>query len=143
MSTLLDTNVLSELLRATPEPNVLAWFAAQPAETLFVSAVTQAEMLLGARLLPPGKRRTALEAALTAMFHEDFAGRVLPFDSAAVPAYVDFVAARRALGRPVAQFDAQIAAIARGHQAQLATRNVNDFDACGVLVLNPWVALAR
>jgi predicted nucleic acid-binding protein len=142
MSTLLDTNVLSELLRATPEPKVLAWFAAQPAQTLFVSAVTQAEMLLGTRLLPAGKRRAALEAAMTAMFDEDFAGRVLPFDSAAVPAYVDIVAERRALGRPVSQFDAQIAAIARCHQARLATRNVDDFDACGVVVLNPWAVPA-
>jgi len=138
MSTLLDTNVLSELLRATPEPAVLAWFATQPAGSLFVSAVTQAEMMLGARLLPAGKRRSALEAAVRAMFEEDFAGRVLSFDGAAVPAYVDIVAARRSLGRPISQFDAQIAAIARRHSARLATRNVGDFEGCEVPLSNPW-----
>jgi len=138
MSTLLDTNLLSELLRATPEAAVLGWLAAQPAETLFVSAITQAEMMLGARLLPSGKRRAALEAALRATFDEDFAGRILPFDSAAVPAYVDIVSARRTAGRPISQFDAQIAAIARHHGARLATRNVGDFEGCGVAVVNPW-----
>ena len=138
MSTLLDTNVLSELLRAAPEPAVLAWFAEQPAETLFVSAVTQAEMMLGARLLPTGKRRAALERAVRAMFDEDFSGRTLPFDSAVVPAYVDIVSTRRTAGRPISQFDAQIAAIARHHGARLATRNLTDFEGCGVLVVNPW-----
>ena len=138
MSTLLDTNVLSELLRAAPNPAVLAWFAAQPSQTLFVSAVTQAEMLLGARLLPAGKRRSALEGALGAMFDEDFAGRILPFDSAAVPAYVAIVAARRPAGRPISQFDAQIAAIARNSAAKLATRNTDDFEHCGVALVNPW-----
>ena len=138
MSTLLDTNVLSELLRAGPDPAVQAWVAAQPADSLCVSAVTQAEMLLGARLLPDGRRRRALEAALQAMFDEDFAERILPFDSAAVPAYVDVVSARRAAGRPISQFDAQIAAIAAYHRTRLATRNVGDFDQCGLSVVNPW-----
>ena len=139
MSTLLDTDVLSELLRSAPEPAVLAWFAMQPTDSLFVSAVTQAEMMLGARLLPAGKRRSALEAAVRAMFDEDFAGRILPFDSAAVPAYVDIVGTRRAMGRPISQFDAQIAAIARRHSARLATRNVGDFEDCDVVLDNPWM----
>jgi predicted nucleic acid-binding protein len=139
MSTLLDTNVLSELLRSTPEPAVLDWFAMQPTGTLFVSAVTQAEMMLGARLLPAGKRRSALEAAVRAMFDEDFAGRILPFDGAAVPAYVDIVGTRRAMGRPLSQFDAQIAAIAKRHSARLATRNVGDFEGCDVVLTNPWM----
>lgn len=138
MSTLLDTNVLSELLRARPAPQVLAWFAAQPAEALFVSAVTQAEMMLGARLLPAGKRRAALEGALAAMFEEDFAGRILPFDSAAVPAHVQIVAERRAAGRPITQFDAQIAAIARTAGMALATRNTADFERCGLDLIDPW-----
>jgi toxin FitB len=138
MSTLLDTNVLSELLRAAPEPTVLAWLAEQPAPTLFVSAITQAEMMLGARLMPAGKRRVALESAIQAMFEEDFEGRNLPFSSAVVPGYVDIVSARRAAGRPIAQFDAQIAAIARHHGSRLATRNVADFTGCGVTVVDPW-----
>ena len=96
---MLDTNVLSELLRPAPEPAVLAWFAAQPSETLFVTAVTQAEMMLGARLLPAGRRRKALEDAVQGMFDEDFAGRILPFDSVVVPEDVDIVSRRRAAGR--------------------------------------------
>ncbi|MDM0017165.1 type II toxin-antitoxin system VapC family toxin [Variovorax saccharolyticus] len=143
MSTLLDTNVLSELLRTTPEPKVLAWFSMQPADTLFVSAVTQAEMMLGARLLPAGRRRTALEAALRATFDEDFGTRILPFDSAAVSTYVDIVSVRRAAGRPISQFDAQIAAIARHHGARLATRNVGDFEGAGVAIVNPWTSAPR
>ena len=138
MSTILDTNVLSELLRAEPAPAVLAWFAAQPVESLFVSAVTQAEMMLGARLLPMGKRRTALERALSVMFDEDFSGRILPFDSRSVPAYVDIVSERRSLGRPISQFDAQIAAIARKAGAKLATRNTVDFARCGIALVDPW-----
>jgi predicted nucleic acid-binding protein len=138
MSTLLDTNVLSEFLRAAPEPAVLAWFSAQPIETLFVSAITQAEMMLGARLLPEGKRRAALESAVRAMFEQDFAGRVLPFDSATASAYVDIVHTRRAAGQPISQFDAQIAAIARHHRTKLATRIISDFEDCGVVLVNPW-----
>ena len=143
MSTLLDTNVVSELLRSAPAPVVMAWFADQPAESLGVSAVTQAEIMLGARLLPAGKRRAALDIALSAMFSEDFAGRILPFDSAAVPAFVEIVNARRAAGRPISQFDAQIAAIARLAGAKLATRNVDDFQNCGVSVVNPWSPTRR
>ena len=138
MTTLLDTNVLSELLRGEPSPAVLAWFAAQPPESLFVSAVTQAEMMLGARLLPPGRRRKALEGALAAMFEEDFAGRILPLDTGAVPAYVEIVGHRRSLGRPISQFDAQIAAIARRAGMRLATRNTDDFLGCGVALIDPW-----
>ena len=138
MSILLDTNVLSEVLRSRPDKAVLAWLAAQPGESLFVSAVTQAEMLLGARLLPESKRRQQLQDALDAMFAEDFADRVLPFDSAAAAAYADLVAARRSAGRPISQFDAQIAAIALSRRAGLATRNVSDFEGCGLAVNNPW-----
>jgi len=140
MSILLDTNVLSELLRDKPEPAVLSWLSLQPAEALFVSAVTQAEMMLGARRLPAGKRRNALEAALRGMFDEDFAQRVLPFDSAAVSAYVEIVCTRRAAARPISQFDAQIAATARSRGAKLATRNVADFHACGIPLIDPWRA---
>jgi len=139
MSLLLDTNVLSELLRAQPDSAVLAWFASQPANGLFVSAVTQAEMMLGARLLPAGKRRQRLEQALEAMFLEDFAGRVLPFDSGSAADYAAVVAARRSAGKPISQFDGQIAAIALSRRLGLATRNVSDFEGCGLALTNPWV----
>jgi len=142
MSTLLDTNVLSELLRARPSTAVLGWFASQPGDSLFVSTITQAEMMLGARLLPAGKRRHALETALSAMFAGDFAGRVLPFDTAAAPVYADIVADRRAVGRPISQFDAQIAAIARTAHARVATRNTADFEGCGLVLVDPWAGSA-
>jgi toxin FitB len=138
MALLIDTNVLSELLRPAPAPAVLSWFSRHPADLLFVSAVTQAEMMLGARLLPAGRRRTMLESALFAMFEEDFAGRVLPFDAAAVPAYVTLVERRRKLGRPISQFDAQIAAIANRHRTSLVTRNTSDFEGCDLTLVNPW-----
>lgn len=132
--------VLSELLRARPHEAVLAWFAVRPADSLFVSAVTQAEMLLGARLLPAGKHRSQLEQALDAMFQEDFAGRVVPFDFTAAPAYAAVVSARRAGGRPISQFDARIAAIATSRRFAVATRNVSYFEGCGLVVENPWLS---
>lgn len=138
MKWLLDTNVLSELLRAEPDGRVLRWFAQQHAESLFVSAITQAEMLYGAALLPRGRRRTQLEQQLQAMFDEEFDRRVLPFDGPAAAVYAAVVAARRSAGRPISQFDAQIAAIALTHRATLVTRNVEDFDGCGLSVVNPW-----
>ena len=138
MSMLLDTNVLSELLRAAPNPAVVAWVTAQPADSVFVTSVTEAEMRVGVRLLPAGKRRQALEIAIAAMFAEDFAGRIRPFDTAAVPGYVDIVCKRRSAGRPISQFDAQIAAIALCHGDKLATRNVSDFEGCGLPLVDPW-----
>ena len=135
---LLDTNVLSEMLRRRPAAAVGEWFAGLQGDSLFVSVVTQAEMMLGARLLPAGRRRAALEAALEAMFAEEFSSRVLPFTPQAVPAYTDIVSRRRAAGRPIAQFDAQIAATARSAGMRLATRNTRDFELCGVEVVNPW-----
>jgi predicted nucleic acid-binding protein len=139
LSTLLDTNVVSELLRPTPSPAVLAWFSLQPAESLWTSAVTKAEMLLGVRLLVPGRRRSALEAAVDGLFAEDFAGRILPFDADTADGYADIVASRRARGRPIPQFDAQIAAIARRARFRLATRNTGDFEHCGLTLVDPWV----
>jgi toxin FitB len=97
-------------------------------------------MLLGARLLPAGKRRQALETQLESMFSSDFAGRVLPFDSACAQHFAEVVAVRRKGGRPVTQLDAQIAAVARAHRLHVVTRNVNDFEDCGLLVINPWLS---
>ncbi len=135
---LLDTNVLSELMRPEPAARVVDWMAAQPAQGLFTTSITQAEVLHGVMLLPPGKRRDAFEAAARAMFAEEFAGRVLPFGADAALPYACIAVDRRRAGRPISHFDAQIAAIARCYGAAVATRNVVDFEGCGVEVLNPW-----
>lgn len=137
---LLDTNILSELMRPAPSPAVMSWLAAQPAASLFISAVTEAELRYGVLLLPEGRRRADLIAALEAMLTEDFVGRILPFDSAAALAFAAIAASRRQAGKPISQFDAQIAAIARSRGAVLATRNVADFAECGVEIINPWTA---
>lgn len=135
---ILDTDVISEMMRPKPAAAVAAWFALQPTAALFTTALTQAEILYGLALLPAGKRRLALQAAATALFEEDFAGRLLPFDADAAPQFAEIAAGRRSLGQPISQTDAQIAAIARSRAASIATRNVRDFAQCGVALINPW-----
>ena len=135
---LLDTNILSELMRAAPEVAVEQWLADQPAASVFISAITEAELRYGLALMPPGKRRSALAAEIENMLGEDFNGRILPFDSPAAVAFAEIAAERRQAGRPISQADAQIAAIARSRGAALATRNVPDFEGCGVEIINPW-----
>jgi len=135
---ILDTNVISELMRGAPAPAVVRWVNARPAINLYVTSITQAEILHGIQLLARGKRRDALAAAAGEMFEHDFAGRILPFGSAAAIVYAEIAAARRGAGRPISAFDAQIAAIVRVHDADLATRNVDDFDRCGIDVIDPW-----
>ncbi len=135
---LLDTNVISEFMRLSPAPEVQSWMRTQSPTALFICAVTEAELRLGLQILPPGKRRDGLEVALELVLTEDFAGRVLPFDQTAATAYAQIVADRRRAGRPIMQFDAQIAAIARSRGASLATRNIDDFVDCGIRVINPW-----
>lgn len=134
----LDTNVVSEIMRPEPDLAVAAWISARPASSLFTTTVTQAEILYGVRLLPSARRRSRLEAAVDDMFRTDFAGRVLPFDQAAAHAYAEIAVARRRAGRPISQFDAQIAAIARSRDAGVATRNIADFEGCGIAVIDPW-----
>lgn len=135
--TVLDTNVLSELMRRDPDAGVIEWLGAQPESTVFTTAITQAEILFGLALLPSGKKRRALQRAADAMF-EDFEGRVLPFDGAAAAAFAEVAAVRRSSGSPISNADAQIAAIVRVHGARLATRNVDDFRGCGIDIVDPW-----
>lgn len=135
---LLDTNVLSELMRADPNPHVEHWLGSQPDASIFISAITEAELRYGAALLPSGKRRAALTAEIEAMLRDDFSGRILPFDSLAAQAFAVIAAGRRQAGKPISQADAQIAAIARSRGASLATRNVDDFAGCEVEIINPW-----
>ncbi len=135
---LLDTNVLSELMRPQPNPAVVAWVNAQSSGAQ-VSAITQAEISLGIALLPDGKRRDVLAVAARQMFEEDFAARCLPFDSLAAEHFALIVAERRHIGRPISTQDAQIAAIALAHNMPLATRNTDDFKAIpGLALVNPW-----
>jgi predicted nucleic acid-binding protein len=134
----LDTNVLSEVLRVKPEPRVLEWLSDQPRASVFTTTITRGEILYGIRVLPAGKRRDGLWDAATKMFEVDFDGQVLTFDSVAADEFAEISAARRAAGRPITQFDAQIAGITRSRGAQLATRNVSDFEKCGFDVINPW-----
>ncbi len=136
--TVLDTNVVSELMKISPSREVMDWWRTHPFTELFITTVTEAEVLLGIELLPKGKRRTALEVAAKATFEEDFDGHILPFDSDAAREFARIVAARRELGRPISQADAQIAAIARSRGAGVATRNTENFVDCGIRILNPW-----
>ena len=133
----LDTNVLSELMRPEPAEAVLAWMAGQPAAALHITSITQAEILYGIGLLPEGKRRQALAEQVGAMFAEDFAGRILSFDPAAAPSYAMIAVQRRQTGNPIKTMDGIIAAIARTHGAAIATRD-RDLTDCGVPIINPW-----
>jgi predicted nucleic acid-binding protein len=135
---LLDTNVVSELMRPAPSEAVLAWFAAQDAADLYLSAIGEAELRRGAAMLPAGNRRDQSMAAIEAMITKDFAGRILPFDSAAASALVLVFLERRAAGRPIRLADCQIAATARAQGAAIATRNTADFAGCGIAVIDPW-----
>lgn len=136
----LDTNVVSELMRPQPNSAVEAWVADRAATTLFLSAVSEAELLYGVAIMPAGQRRDALESEVEAMLRDDFAGRVLPFDSDAARAYAEIAASRRAAGRPVSQSEGQIAAIARSRGMAVATRNVRHFDGMAVDLIDPWAA---
>jgi len=136
---LLDTNVLSELMRPAPAAGVLVWFGQRQDVTFYVSVITCAEILLGIALLPGGKRRDRLAASAGQMFAEDFAGRTLAFDESCSAEYALLVAARTRQGRAISTENAQIAAIALTHHLPLATRNGKDFkNVAGITVLSPW-----
>ena len=134
----LDTNVLSELIKSEPSLRVVEWCNSHPEGELYLTSITQAEILVGIELLPKGRRRAAIEQAAEATFSEDFEERILPFDSDAAREFAGIVGARRRRGRPISQADAQIAAIARACGAAVATRNTGDFEHCGLKVVNPW-----
>jgi predicted nucleic acid-binding protein len=135
---ILDTNVLSEFMRPAPSGTVERWMSALPPASIFVSAITEAELRYGLTLLPKGRRQRQLFAQIEEMLAEEFADRILPFDSSAASAYARIAADRRLSGRPISQADAQIAAIAASRGASLATRNVADFADCGIDVIDPW-----
>ena len=134
---LLDTNVVSEAMRPSPAPQVIAWLDLQDSSALFLSVITLAEIGYGLEVLPEGKRRSNLETRFAHFIEEGFQNRVLAFDAPAAAEYPRIMARRRRMGRPISAFDGQIAAIARSHRLTLATANVRDFEACGIELVNP------
>ena len=139
---ILDTNVASELGKADPAPEVAAWFARQPLSELWLTAVNEAELLYGVERLPEGRRRQLLAAEDERLIDDDLGGRVLLFDRASARAYAEIRVARERAGRAFGDNlhrDCMIAAIARVNGAAVATRNVSDFEGCGVEVVNPWL----
>lgn len=134
----LDTNVVSELMRGTPEPSVITWLGRQRGGELFTTAVTLAEVRYGIARLPDGRRKNDLTQAADEVFGA-FPEQILPFDATAAATYADIVTDRDRAGQPIDGFDAQIAAICRSRQATLATRNTKDFHQTGVELVDPWL----
>jgi predicted nucleic acid-binding protein len=135
----LDTNVVSELMRPAPDAGVLAWIRAQDAGDLYTTSVTLAEVRYGIERLPDGRRKTLLRRTADEVFG-GFEEQVLPFDARAALRYATIVFGRDRIGRPIDGFDAQVASICREQQAALATRNVTDFEHTEVEVIDPWSA---
>lgn len=136
----LDTNVVSELMRKAPEPEVVRWVDTFDAADVFLTSVTAAELMYGVARLPEGRRKERLSFDVRALLSEDFGDQILPFDELAAFEYASIVAARERSGRPISMADAQIAGICRRWSAGVATRNVDDFADTGIQVVNPWAA---
>ena len=134
----LDTNVVSEMMRPVPNPAVLNWLNTQVAEELWLNSVVVSELLFGMARLPAGARKRQLADNFAAMLEQDFAGRILPFDLEAAVIYAELAAGCEAKGRPVAMADGQIAAICLAQGAKLATRNLKHFGGLGLVLIDPW-----
>lgn len=135
---ILDTNVVSEIMRDQPTPHVLKWVDSQPNSSIFATSITEAEILAGIAVLPAGQRRRHLSSAADRVFGSLLSDRILPFDRNAASEYASIMSSRRLAGAPISQFDCQIAAIARSSGASVATRDVRGFLGCGVEVIDPW-----
>lgn len=140
---ILDTNVLSALMRKAPEIAVVAWLDRQPAESVWITSITLFEARFGLALLPKGRRQQTLEIAFARLLEEDLENRVLDFDSAAATEAAALAAERQKAGRPVDVRDTQIAGIALARNATLATRNVRHFRDLKIPVIDPWKVLER
>ncbi|MCA9630967.1 MAG: type II toxin-antitoxin system VapC family toxin [Myxococcales bacterium] len=137
---LLDTNVLSALMRREADPGVVAWLDAQPPESIWTTAVTVFEIRFGLEILADGRRRKALEEAFARALEEDFDGRVLPFDQTAAEAAAIIAARQSEAGRPIEIRDVQIAGITAARKATLATRNTRHFEGTGITLIDPWAS---
>ena len=135
---ILDTNVISEFSRPMPNQDVINWIVSSTPHDLSITAITEAELRYGIGVMPPGQRREAVLTRIERMLMRYFAGRILPFDSNAAKSYATIAASRRIAGRPISHADCQIAAIAHSVGAAVASRNVRDFEGCGIEVINPW-----
>ena len=135
---ILDTNVISEPLRPAPDRLVTAWLDRQATETLFLTSTSLSELLVGLELLPPGKRRNGLTAAMSELLLTVFAHRILPFDEKAARAYAPTMVRAQSAGHTISVGDGQIAAIAATHGFSVATRDTRPFAAAGAPVINPW-----
>jgi len=133
-----DTNVISELARQMPAPEVISWIDSLATGEVATTAITAAELLYGVARLPDGRRKTELSAAVNGLLNNELDGRVLPFDRLAADRYADIVSRRERLGQPIGIADAQIAAICSTAGAALATRNIADFEDTGIELINPW-----
>ncbi|TCO56866.1 type II toxin-antitoxin system VapC family toxin [Actinocrispum wychmicini] len=134
----LDTDVISELMRRDPDDNVVRWVDRYPADEVFITSVTAAELAYDVARLPDSQRKTTLAVKVSELLTEDFQDQILPFDGAAAGYYGEIAAARAQQGRPISMADAQIAAICRRFAACLATRNTNDFVDAGIALRDPW-----
>jgi toxin FitB len=135
---ILDTNVISEILKPRPDPRVLAWMSGHDAGTLFTTTTSEAEVRYGVARLPDGQRKATLSKVIDDVFAIDFKNRILSFDSQSAVGFAQIASHRERIGRPISQFDAQIAAIASAHGYAIATRNITDFEACSIEIVNPW-----
>jgi toxin FitB len=139
---LLDTNVLSEAMSLTPEPEVMAWIDSQDPDELWTCTIVIAEVLSGLDLMPDGKRQKQLRLKAEQMFFVLFEDRIFGLDLAAARVYGRVLKIRKSMRRPIDEMDALIAATALAHGATLATRNIPDFEHCGIPLVNPWEAPA-
>ena len=135
---LLDTNIVSELMREQPAIEISEWVIGIPANLFYYSAISEAELRYGAEILPSGKRRESLMTRIDRILQEAFEDRILPFDTLAAKSYASIAGICRSAGRPISLFDCQIAAIAESRDLTLVTRNTRDFTHVGISLLNPW-----